>query len=122
MALKQYGVEQFGRLIDQNIAQAQYLDGLIATEPMLESVAPTPINIVCFRFRPPGAAEAELKRINVEIMIRMQEDGVAVVSDTTVHGRHCLRVAINNYRTRRSDLDLLVREIVRLGGDIGISR
>ena len=35
---------------------------------------------------------------------------VAAVSDTTVQGRHCLRAAINNYRTRGEDLELLVRE------------
>ena len=40
MALKEHGVEKFGRLIDQNIAQARYLDGLIDSEPLLESVAP----------------------------------------------------------------------------------
>ena len=118
MALKQHGVEKFGRLIDQNIAQARHLDALIAAEPLLESVAPTTINIVCFRFRLPDLDEAGLKRLNVEIMIRLQEEGIAVVSDTTVHGRHCLRVAINNHRTRRSDLNLLVQEIVRLGRKI----
>ena len=41
--------------------------------------------------------------------------GVAVLSDTTVHGEHCLRVAIANHRTQRGDLDLLVREVVRTG-------
>jgi hypothetical protein len=45
----------------------------------------------------------------------MQEEGLAAVSDTTVHGRHCLRAAINNYRTRGEDLELLVRETLRLG-------
>ena len=45
-------------------------------------------------------------------MLRLQENGVAAISDTTVRGKHCLRVAINNHRTRRSDLDLLVREIL----------
>ena len=118
MALKQHGVEKFGRLIDQNIAQARHLDALIAAEPLLESIAPTTINIVCFRFRPPDVDEAGLKRLNVEIMIRLQEEGIAVVSDTTVHGRHCLRVAINNHRTRRSDLNLLAQEVVRLGREI----
>jgi aromatic-L-amino-acid/L-tryptophan decarboxylase len=53
-------------------------------------------------------------------MIRLQEDGIAAISDTTVRGKHCLRVAINNHRTRRSDLDLLVREIVHLGRTIEI--
>jgi aromatic-L-amino-acid/L-tryptophan decarboxylase len=54
--------------------------------------------------------------------LRLQEDGVAAISDTTVRGEHCLRVAINNHRTRSSDLDLLVREIVRLGRLIDTSR
>jgi glutamate/tyrosine decarboxylase-like PLP-dependent enzyme len=120
MALKEHGVEKFGRLIDQNIAQAHYLDKLIATEPLLESVAQTTINIVCFRYRPPDRDEPALKDLNVEIMLRLQDDGIAALSDTTVHGKHCLRVAINNHRTRRSDLDLLVREIVRLGREIAI--
>ncbi len=119
MALKQHGVEKFGRLIDQNIAQGHYLDRLIASEPQLEIVAQTTINIVCFRYRAPGLDENALRKLNVEIMIRLQEEGIAAISDTSLHGRHCLRVAINNHRTRCSDLDLLVREVVRLGREIG---
>ena len=61
MALKEHGVEKFGRLIDQNIAQGHYLDRLIALEPLLESVAPATINIVCFRYHPPGLDEARLE-------------------------------------------------------------
>lgn len=120
MALKEHGVEKFGRLIDQSIAQGCYLDGLIASEPLLERVARMTINIVCFRYCPLSHDEPALKRLNVEIMLRLQEDGVAAISDTTVHGKHCLRVAINNHRMRRSDLDLLVREILRLGREIGM--
>ncbi|MBV8925097.1 MAG: aspartate aminotransferase family protein, partial [Bradyrhizobium sp.] len=82
MALKEHGVEKFGRLIDQNIAQAHYLDDLIASEPLLERVARTTINIVCFRYRPPSLDEAALKRVNVDIMTRLQVDGIAAVSDT----------------------------------------
>jgi glutamate/tyrosine decarboxylase-like PLP-dependent enzyme len=118
MALKEHGVEKFGRLIDQNIAQGHYLDGLIASEPQLEIVARTTINIVCFRYRAPGLDDEAARKLNTEIMMRLQEDGTAAISDTTVHGRHCLRVAINNHRTRSSDLELLVREVVRLGRQI----
>ena len=115
MSLKEHGIEKFGRLIDQNVAQARYLTDLINAEPLLELVAPTSINIVCFRFRLPEADRAILKRINSEIMVRLQEEGIAAISDTTVHGEYCLRAAINNHRTRRSDLELLVQEIIRLG-------
>ena len=109
MSLKEHGTEKFGRLIDQNIAQANYLTRLIDVEPHLERMAPTAINIVCFRYCMEGADEAAHRALNTEIMLRLQEAGTAVMTDTTIHGRHCLRAAINNHRTRREDLDLLDR-------------
>ena len=118
MAIKEHGIDKFGRLIDQNIAQGHYLSAMIEKEPRLELVAPTSINIVCFRYRAEGLAPEALKSLNIEIMLRLQEEGIAALSDTTVLGKHCLRVAINNHRTRYEDLDLLVREILRLGSEI----
>ncbi|TGS65155.1 amino acid decarboxylase [Mesorhizobium sp. M3A.F.Ca.ET.201.01.1.1] len=121
MALKEHGVEKFGRLIDQNIAQARYLASLIEAEPALELTVPTTINIVCFRHRVEGASEEQLKAFNTELMLRLQEEGIAALSDTTIHGRHCLRVAITNHRTRRDDLDLLVRETLRIGREVEVA-
>lgn len=118
MALKEHGVAKFGRLIDQTIAQAHYLTRRMEAEPLLELVAPTVINIVSFRYRPPGVDPAQLKEINVEIMLQLQERGIAVLSDTTVHGEHCLRVAIANHRTRRADLDILVRAVIEIGEQV----
>jgi aromatic-L-amino-acid decarboxylase len=115
MSLKEQGVEKFGRLIDQNIEQGAYLTKLIEAEPRLELMAPTAINIVCFRYLGNGGTEADLKERNLEIMLRIQEDGTALPTDTMVQGRHCLRAAINNHRTRRDDLDLLVAEVLRIG-------
>jgi glutamate/tyrosine decarboxylase-like PLP-dependent enzyme len=115
MSLKEHGIEKFGRLIDQNIAQGRYLSSLIEAEPLLELAAPASLNIVCFRYRPQDVTGEALKALNTEIMLRLQEEGIAALSDTTVHGQHCLRVAINNHRTRREDLDLLIEETLRLG-------
>ena len=91
---------------------------MIEAEPALELTAPTSINIVCFRYRAEGLDRERAKALNTEIMLRLQEEGIAAISDTTVQGRHCLRVAINNHRTRREDLELLVAETVRLGNEI----
>jgi hypothetical protein len=38
-----------------------------------------------------------------------------VPTDTTLAGRHALRVAIANHRTRRADLDLLVDAVLHHG-------
>jgi aromatic-L-amino-acid decarboxylase len=98
MFLKEQGVAKFGRLIDQNIVQRAYLTELITADPRLEPVAPTTINIVCFRYSGNGGSEASLR---------------AGKRHALVHGRHCLRVAINNHRTRLEDLQLLSDEILK---------
>ncbi len=115
MALKEHGVAKFGRLIDQDLAHARHLSARIEATPDLTLCFPTNINIVCFRYDSGGLSDDALKRLNTEIMVQMQEAGIAAVSDTTVRGRHCLRAAINNHRTAPSDLDLLVRETLRRG-------
>jgi aromatic-L-amino-acid/L-tryptophan decarboxylase len=51
-------------------------------------------------------------------MLRLQEAGTAVQTDTTLRGRHGLRVAIANHRTRYADLDLFVGEVLRLGAEL----
>src|SRR5271170_1491561 len=48
------------------------ISGQSQAEPLLELVAPTNINIVCYRYRPAGADGAALKTLNTEIMLRMQ--------------------------------------------------
>lgn len=111
MSLREHGVEKFGRLIDQDIAKGAYLSRLVEGADGLHLMFPTNMNIVCFRYDPGGLDEAELKSLNTEIMLRLQENGIAVLSDTTVHGQHCLRAAINNHRTANQDLVLVVREV-----------
>jgi glutamate/tyrosine decarboxylase-like PLP-dependent enzyme len=118
MMLKEQGLAKFGRLIDQDLAHARYLTARIQAEPELTLCHPTNINIVCFRYDPGNLSEDRLRLLNTEIMVQMQETGIAAVSDTTVRGRHCLRAAINNHRTTPSDLDLLVEEVARLGATL----
>jgi glutamate/tyrosine decarboxylase-like PLP-dependent enzyme len=118
MTLMEHGAEKFGRLIDQNIAQARHLAELVRAHPPLELMAEPEINILCFRYAPLGYAEAELKQLNTEIMLRLQEEGRAALSDTIIGGRHCLRAAIANHRTRTNDLEELIGDLLRIGGEL----
>lgn len=118
MALMEHGIAKFGRLIDQNVAQAAFLADLVRSNPPLELIVEPEINIVCFRYAPEGLNEERLKETNLEIMLRLQETGVAALSDTTIRGKHCLRAAICNHRTRPDDLNLLISEVLRIGREI----
>jgi len=118
MALKADGVRKYGRLIQQNVDQAAYLTGLVRNSDHLELTAPAPLNIVCFRYTVSGRDDEPLNDLNRNILVRLQESGVALPSYTTIDGRFCIRVAITNHRTRRADLDLLVAEVSRLGASL----
>jgi len=115
MCIKEHGVLKYGRLIQQNIDQARYLTELVDAAPELERVAPAPLNIVCFRFTANSLDEAALNKLNSELLMQLQESGMAVLSSTIINGKYVLRVAITNHRSRREDFELLVREVIRLG-------
>jgi aromatic-L-amino-acid/L-tryptophan decarboxylase len=118
LSFKAYGVKALARLIEQNVAQAQYLANLIDAHPELELLAPVPLNVVCFRFMPRGNEGADLNALNEEILLRVQEGGLALPSATVLQGRYAIRCANVNHRSRRTDFELLVDEVVKLGRKI----
>ena len=116
MSLKEQGADKLGRLIQQNIEQAQYLEGLVRDETELEVLAPVSLNIVCLRYCDRNiSGDVDWNAVNEEILLRIQESGAAVPSSTVLHGKFALRICITNHRTRREDLDQLVRDVVRHG-------
>jgi glutamate/tyrosine decarboxylase-like PLP-dependent enzyme len=110
LSIKEHGLDKFGRLIDQNIAQAHELAALVDAEPGFELMAPVATNIVCFRYNPGGLPDDALNACNEELLIRLHESGVAAPSYTTLDGRYCLRAAIVNHRTVSEDLHVMMRE------------
>ena len=116
MAFKEQGAEKFGRLISKDIALARYLAEQVKAHPKLELVAPYDLNIVCFRHI--AADEETAKALNTEIMLRLQERGLAVPSDTTIHGQHALRCAFNNHRTQRADIDEFLKDLIHIADEL----
>ena len=115
MTIKEQGIAKYGRLIQQNIDQAQFLGRLVGAAPELELALPVSLNVVCFRYVRPGLDEASLDRLNKRIEVELQERGIAVPSIVRIRGRNYLHVAITNHRSRRDDFETLVREAIRIG-------
>ncbi len=118
LALKAYGADAFGRVMDRNIAQAHALADRVDAHPDLERLAPVGCDVVCLRYAPPGVAGDRLDEVNAELVLRIHESGVAIVSDTVIHGSLAVRVAISNHRTRDSDLELFLDTVLALGARV----
>ena len=118
LALKAYGADAFGRVMDRNIAQAHALADRVDAHPDLERLAPVGCDVVCLRYAPPGVPPERLDAVNTELVLRIHESGVAIVTDTVVDGALAVRVAISNHRTRDSDLELFLDTLLELGAEV----
>ncbi|MFX0084722.1 MAG: pyridoxal phosphate-dependent decarboxylase family protein [Candidatus Hodarchaeota archaeon] len=118
MSLKEHGLKKYGRLIDQNIRQANYLAKLIEQEEDLELLAPTSMNIVCFRYKRDEMDQERLNKLNKEILIQLHERGIAVPSYTTLRGIYAIRVAITNHRTRMKDFNVFVDSVKEIAREL----
>lgn len=115
MALKADGFEKYARLIEQNVAQAKHLAERVHAASELELLAPTPLNVVNFRYRRAGLDDDTLNELNEKILVELQTSGFAVPSSTVLDGKFSIRCAIVNHRSTRADFDALAAEVVRLG-------
>lgn len=118
MCLKAYGVELFARIIEQNVEQTRYLVQRIEEHPNLELLAPAPLNVACFRYRAEGLSPEKLDQLNTEILLRVQEKGLAIPSSTVIHGAFAIRACNVNHRATREDIDALVQAVIEQGGDV----
>ncbi len=108
--LKTYGTEKLGAIVTRTCELAGYLEARIVAEPRLELLAPVQLNIVCFRYR-----AADANKVNGDIVIDIQESGIAAPSTTILDGQLAIRAAIVNHRTDISDIDALICAVLQFG-------
>lgn len=116
--IKEHGFKKYQLLIHQNIKQARYLGTLIEASDQLEILAPIALNIVCFRFIFSNKDDAINDSLNKEVLLRIQEEGIALFSSTILNNKYALRVAITNHRTKMSDIDLTISKILEIGNTL----
>jgi glutamate/tyrosine decarboxylase-like PLP-dependent enzyme len=116
--LAAYGRAGYRALVERHLALAERVARRVEDAPDLELLG-AGINVVCFRFRPPGLDdEAELDALNERLGQLVLEDGRVYVGTTRFDGHVAFRPAIANWRTTEADVDLLVDVIRELGASI----
>ena len=113
--LRAYGAEGYRAMVERHLDVATHLAGRIDAEPGFERLAEAPLNIVCFRWRPPGVPDEELDALNRELGEALLEDGRVFAGTTLFEGRVAFRPAIVNWQTREEDVDMLMDVLIELG-------
>jgi glutamate/tyrosine decarboxylase-like PLP-dependent enzyme len=117
-SLAAYGRAGYRAMVERHLDVAQHLAALVDDAPDLERLADVPLNIVCFRFRPPGLPEEALDDLNRRLGDAVLEDGRVYAGTTVYGGRVALRPAISNWRTTDVEVELLVDVVRELGAKL----
>jgi glutamate/tyrosine decarboxylase-like PLP-dependent enzyme len=102
-------------MVERHHALALRLAAAVDAAPDLERLADVPLDIVCFRYRPPDADPDSLDELNARLGADVLDDGRIYVGTTRYDGKTCFRPAIVNWMTTESDVDLIVTVIRELG-------
>jgi aromatic-L-amino-acid decarboxylase len=116
LSLRYHGFEAFRQSIKSDLGLARDLAEKIVNEPELELVAPVELSAVCFRYLGTGGrSEGDLNRLNPAILKRVNQKGRVYLSNATLRAKFCLRACIVNHRTKPSDLDAVISEVLEAG-------
>jgi aromatic-L-amino-acid decarboxylase len=113
LAFEALGADAIADAIEANCAAAQHLARRIQKSNCFEIAAPTPLNIICFSLK--GETEG---RLNEELVMRLQERGLAAPSLTRVGSKSVVRAAVFNHRTTLSDVDAFFEDASRIAEEL----
>lgn len=113
LTMQHIGIEGYRELITHDVAMAQALQERIGAREDFELVAAGALSVTCFRYTPPGAADIEA--LNRQLLPTVQSEGRVFLTGTELDDQFVLRACIVNFRTRESDLDILLDTIAEAG-------
>ncbi len=104
LSMKVFGVEAFRAAVEHGFDLSEFAERTLRAMPGWEVVTPARLGIVTFRAAPDAVPEPERNALNRRLVVRLREDGLAMVSSTEVRGRVVLRLCPINPRTTEADV------------------
>jgi glutamate/tyrosine decarboxylase-like PLP-dependent enzyme len=113
--LAAYGRSGYRQMIERHVGLARRLAEQVDAAPEFELLEPPVLNVVCFRFHPPGFDETALDELNRSLGQAVIEDGRVYFGTTVYRGHVAFRPAISNWRTTADVVD----EILPITRELG---
>jgi aromatic-L-amino-acid decarboxylase len=99
MVIRAFGQDGLAARIREHVRLAQVFRSWVEEDAAFQVMAPSPLSVVCFRWRGQGLSAEDADRANEKILDAVNLSGEAYLSHTKLGGRTVLRLAIGNVRT-----------------------
>ncbi len=113
--LAAYGRSGYREMVERHVGLARRLAQQVEVAPDFELLEAPVLNVVCFRFHPPGVDEAALDELNRALGKAVIDDGRVYFGTTVYRGHVAFRPAISNWRTTATEVD----EILPIARELG---
>ena len=113
--LAAYGRTGYREMVERHVGLARRLADQVEASPEFELLEPPVLNVVCFRYHPPGVDESKLDELNRLLGKAVIEDGRVYFGTTVYQGHVAFRPAISNWRTTAEVVD----EIMPIARELG---
>lgn len=116
ISLQTVGRKQFAAFIEQTIDVTRGTAKQIDAHPRLELLNPTPmLNALVFRYQLSIKNHVLENKINRAITKKMFRQGKAVLGQTEIKGKKCLKMTLLNPLTTQNETDQVIKQVVELG-------
>ena len=104
--IRSYGVSGLQTIIRRHIELAQALTKRIEATADFELLAPTPLNLICFRYHPKGINDtATLNEMNERLETTLNSTGQLFLTHTKLGGLYVLRLVIGQTQVTNNDVE-----------------
>ena len=125
-SLEHFGLDFLTQLMHDSLARAYDFADWVAAQDACELLSPPQLNIVCFRYVPPGwdpvTRATDINHLNQTIHARLSVEGPGIISIPLHRGRRWLRLVILHPLARRERLREILARVVALGRSISAAK
>lgn len=111
--LKAYGKRGYQDIVENSVDMAKYLGQYLENSSVFALLAPVRLNNVCFTLK----GEENQDKVN-QFLIDLNDTGKVFMTPTVYHGKKAIRASFVNWRTTKSDVDMVIREMERLSKSV----
>jgi aromatic-L-amino-acid decarboxylase len=111
LPIKMHGIEPFRRNLDEKLDLARWATDQLRAIPGMEIAAEPELSLVAFRLVRPRLSDAELNRMNQEILEAVNARRRVYLSGTLLDGVYLLRICVLSFRTHLADMRHAVDDI-----------
>lgn len=103
--IRTYGIEGLRARIREHIRIGRWLADEVARHEHFELLAPVPLNLVCFRFRPSDIQdESQLNTLNEQLLRTLNDSGEILLTQTRLNGKYALRLVAGQTEASLDDV------------------